>query len=58
MSGQCLMRGPEELEVQEWPLFLQSLPLMEFTSACATGIHPPLNVSLNETGKKTESQEW
>lgn len=52
------MRDPEELEVQEWPLFLQSLPLMEFTSACATGIHPPLNVSLNEAGEKTESQEW
>lgn len=39
-------------------LFLQSLLLMGFTSACAAGIHPLLNVSLNETGKKPESPEW
>lgn len=48
------MRDPEEPAELAWPLPIQSLLMMGYTSACADVTHTPFSVSLKEAEKKTD----
>lgn len=47
------MKDPEEPAELAWPLPIQSLLMMGYTSACADVTHTPFNVGLKEAEKKT-----
>lgn len=48
------MRDPEESAELAWPLPIQSLLMMGYTSAGTDVTHTPLSVSLKEAEKKTD----